>query len=215
MRHRKKVKKLGRTKSHREATLRNLARAIIEHHQVKTTLAKAKAARSYIERLITYGKKNTVAARRLAFKRLQNRTLVKMLFDEIAPAFAERNGGYTRVIKLGRRRGDGAELAVLQLVGFEKLVVEEKAKPKKSKKKETAPSKEKKKAAKTEEVAPAAEEATETTEKKVEEKNEPDTQEEAKTEETSGEESEQKAEAEKKEESTDQEKKEETPDKKE
>jgi len=215
MRHRKKVKKLGRTKSHREATLRNLARAIIEHHQVKTTLAKAKAARSYIERLITYGKKNTVAARRLAFKRLQNRTLVKMLFDEIAPAFAERNGGYTRVIKLGRRRGDGAELAVLQLVGFEKLVVEEKAKPKKSKKKETAPSKEKKKAAKTEEVAPAAEEATETTEKKVEEKTEPDTQEEAKTEETSEEESEQKAEAEKKEESTDQEKEEETPDKKE
>ncbi len=215
MRHRKKVKKLGRTKSHREATLRNLARAIIEHHQVKTTLAKAKAARSYIERLITYGKKNTVAARRLAFKRLQNRTLVKMLFDEIAPAFAERNGGYTRVIKLGRRRGDGAELAVLQLVGFEKLVVEEKAKPKKSKKKETAPSKEKKKAAKTEEVAPAAEEATETTEMKVEEKTEPDTQEEAKTEETSEEESEQKAEAEKKEESTDQEKEEETPDKKE
>ncbi|NOX36141.1 MAG: 50S ribosomal protein L17 [Calditrichaeota bacterium] len=128
MRHRKKVKKLGRTASHRRALLRNLAAQIIQHHQVKTTLAKAKAARSFVERLITYGKKNTVHARRLAFKQLQNRTLVKMLFDEIAPTYADRNGGYTRVIKLGQRRGDGAQMAILQLVGFEEVVVEEKPK---------------------------------------------------------------------------------------
>lgn len=141
MRHRKKVKKLGRTASHRRALLRNLAAQIIQHHQVKTTLAKAKAARSFIERLITYGKKNTVHARRLAFKHLQNRTLVKRLFDEIAPTYADRNGGYTRVIKLGQRRGDGAEMAILQLVGFEEVVVEEKPKVRRQirpKKKETA-----------------------------------------------------------------------------
>ncbi len=131
MRHRKKVKKLGRTASHRKALLRNLAAQIIHHHQVKTTLAKAKAARSFVERLITYGKKNTVHARRLAFKHLQNRTLVKQLFDDIAPTYVDRHGGYTRIIKLGPRRGDGAQMAILQLVGFEEVVVEEKTKTKK------------------------------------------------------------------------------------
>ncbi|GAB4336833.1 MAG: hypothetical protein Kow0037_18620 [Calditrichia bacterium] len=149
MRHRKKIYKLGRSKSHREATLRNIARAMIEHHQIKTTLAKAKAARSFVERLITHGKKDTVAARRLAFKFLQNHQLVKVLFDEIAPTFADRNGGYTRIIKLGHRQGDGAELAILQLVGFEENVVEEKKKsakktkasPKKSEGKKAAPEK--------------------------------------------------------------------------
>ncbi len=138
MRHRNKVKKLGRTAAHRRATLRNIARAMIEHHQIKTTLAKAKAARSYIERLVTYGKKDTVAARRLAFKFLQNHKLVKKLFDEIAPTFADRNGGYTRIIKMGRRQGDGAELAVLQFVGFEPLIIEEKKEKKKAAKKKKA-----------------------------------------------------------------------------
>lgn len=157
MRHRNKIKKLGRTKSHREATLRNIARAIFENHQIKTTLAKAKAARSYVERLITYGKEDTVAARRLAFKRLQSHQLVKKLFDEIAPTFADRSGGYTRVIKLGRRQGDGAEIAVLQLVGFEPLVLEEK-KPKKAKKKAAPAKKEvEKKAEVSEETARPAE----------------------------------------------------------
>ncbi|MCK4893481.1 MAG: 50S ribosomal protein L17, partial [Calditrichia bacterium] len=112
MRHRNKTKKLGRTKAHRKVTLRNLATAILEHHQIKTTLAKSKAARSYVEKLITTGKKDSLAARRQAFKLLQNHRLVKKLFDEIAPTFSERSGGYTRVIKLGRRRGDGAELAI-------------------------------------------------------------------------------------------------------
>ena len=139
MRHRKTVKKLGRTASHRKAMLRNMASALIEHRQIKTTLTKAKAAQSYIERLITYGKKDTVHARRLAFKFLQNRTLVKVLFDEIAPTFNGRNGGYTRVVKLGQRKGDAAAMAILQLVGFEKLVVDDgpakkKSKPKKSRK---------------------------------------------------------------------------------
>ncbi len=158
MRHRKKVKKLGRTKAHRKALLRNLASQIILHHEIKTTLAKAKAARSFIERLITYAKNDTVHARRLAFKHLQNRTLVKKLFDEIGPAFEDRNGGYTRVIKLGQRRGDGAELAVLQLVGFESSLV---SAPTKSKKKKAAP--------KSEEKAPEKEEAAAATEAVTEE----------------------------------------------
>jgi len=160
MRHRNKVKKLGRTKSHRKATLRNLALAILTHHQIKTTLAKAKAARSVVERLITYGKKDTVHARRLAFKFLQSRDLVKKLFDEIAPTFSERDGGYTRIIKLGQRSGDGAQMAVLQLVGFEEHLIEGKEKTrkkarKKPKVKEKAPAEEPKKEVK-EKKKPAA-----------------------------------------------------------
>lgn len=141
MRHQKKGKKLGRTASHRNATLRNIASALIEHHQIRTTLSKAKAAQSYIEKLISYGKNDTVHSRRLAFKMLQNRTLVKMLFDDIATTFGDRKGGYTRVVKLGQRRGDGAPLAILQLVGFEQLVVDEET-PKKKKGKGKATKKE-------------------------------------------------------------------------
>ena len=158
MRHRKKVKKLGRPTGHRKALLRNLAAQIIQHHEIKTTLAKAKAARGFVERLITYAKNDTVHARRLAFKQLQNRTLVKKLFDEIGPAFEDRNGGYTRVIKLGQRRGDGAEIAILQLVGFETSLV---SAPTKSKKKKAAPKEEK---------APAKEEKAAATEEVTEEK---------------------------------------------
>jgi large subunit ribosomal protein L17 len=167
MRHRNKTKKLGRTKSHRRATLGNMARSIIEHQQIKTTLAKAKAARSVIDRLITFGKKDTVAARRQAFKLLQNHLLVKKLFDEVAPTFADRKGGYTRVIKLGQRRGDGAELAVLQLVGFEPMVIDEtKTTGKKKKKEKQAKEKKEKKAAEIKEAEAKAEETA------VEEKEE-------------------------------------------
>lgn len=138
MRHRNKVKKLGRNASHRKAMLKNMASALIEHHQIKTTLSKAKAAQSYIEKLITFGKNDTVHSRRQAFRFLQNRTLVKALFDDIASTYEDRKGGYTRVIKLGKRRGDGAEMAILQLVGFEKLVVDEAAPKKKRKTTKTA-----------------------------------------------------------------------------
>ena len=185
MRHRKKVNKLGRTASHRKAMLRNIASALIEHHQIRTTLSKAKAAQSYIEKLISYGKNDTVHSRRLAFKLLQNRTLVKMLFDDIATTFGDRKGGYTRVVKLGQRRGDGAPMAILQLVGFEQLVVDEET-PKKKKgkgkttkketkaaaKKETAKKKADKVAAE-EEAAPeetVEEQAEETAEAEVEKK---------------------------------------------
>ena len=121
MRHKKKGRKLGRTASHRKATLKSLAQAIIEHKEIKTTLAKAKEAKRHIERLITYTKDDTVHARRLAYKVLNNHQSVKVLFDEIGPVFDERNGGYSRVIQLGQRKGDAAEMAILQLVGFEKM----------------------------------------------------------------------------------------------
>ena len=163
MRHRNKVKKLGKTASHRKAMLENMAGALIENRQIRTTLAKAKALQSFTDKLITYGKTDTVHARRLAFRLLQNRTLVKTLFDEIAPTFSDRKGGYTRIIKLGQRRGDGAEMAMLQLVGFEPLKVEEEA-PKK-KQKAAKPAKEKAAKEKTKKSAAPAEDKAEETAK--------------------------------------------------
>ncbi len=163
MRHKKKGRKLGRTASHRKATLQSLALAIIENKEIKTTLAKAKEARKQVEKLITYSKQDTVHARRLAYKELNNHQAVKVLFDEIGPAFEDRNGGYTRVIKLGQRIGDGAEVAILQLVGFESMD-------------EIAPAP--KKAAKTESKQETANEKTENAEEVEEEvKAEPETEE--------------------------------------
>jgi large subunit ribosomal protein L17 len=157
MRQLKDGKKLGRTASHRHATLANLATAIIEHKHIRTTTPKAKETRRFVERLITHAKKNTVAARRLVFSKLRQRTAVKALFDDIAPKFAGRNGGYTRVIKLGRRQGDGAELAIIELVGYESVQVEkqqkafEKRAERKKREKQTASEREKEKAKQEEE----------------------------------------------------------------
>lgn len=156
MRHRKKVKKIGRTPGHRHSTLRNLASGLIEHHQIRTTLAKAKALQQYVERLISYAKENSVHSRRLVFKFLQNRSLVKKLFDEIVTQFEGRNGGFTRVVKLGQRQGDGAMMSIVQLVGFEQVIMEEEAEKKKRRQQRA----EKKKAAE-EARAKAAEEAEE------------------------------------------------------
>lgn len=124
MRHSKDHKKLGRTASHRKAMLANLVSSVFENKQVRTTVAKAKEARRMVDRMITHAKKDTVAARRVVFGKLRRRDVVKLLFDEIAPIYATRNGGYTRVLKLGRRQGDGAEMAVLALVGFESVQIE-------------------------------------------------------------------------------------------
>ncbi len=166
MRHRKKVKKIGRTPDHRQSTLRNLASGLIEHHQIRTTLAKAKALQQYVERLITYAKEDSVQNRRLVFKFLQNRALVKKLFDEIAKTFEGRNGGYTRVVKLGQRRGDGAMMSIVQLVGFEQLIMEEEAEKKKrrqqrAEKKKAAEEAREKEAKEVEEIAEAEEAAAE------------------------------------------------------
>jgi len=157
MRHLKDVKKLGRTAGHRHATLANLAVAVIEHKQIRTTTPKAKETRRFVERLITHAKKNTVAARRLVFSKLRQRAAVKTLFDDVAPKFAARNGGYTRVIKLGRRQGDGAELAIIELVGYESVQVEkqqkafEKRAERKKREKQSASEREKEKAKQEEE----------------------------------------------------------------
>lgn len=124
MRHRVKGRKLGRTAAHRRALLNNLAQSLVEHKVIKTTDDKAKETQRVFDRLVTYGKKNDVAARREAFKVLKNRSLVRELFEEIAPTFADRSGGYTRVDKLYFRRGDGALISQLQVIGFEKFVPE-------------------------------------------------------------------------------------------
>ncbi|MDD2423455.1 MAG: 50S ribosomal protein L17 [Candidatus Cloacimonetes bacterium] len=116
MRHRLEGRKFGRETDARRLMMRNLVKSMVEHGQINTTLAKAKEMRRFVERLITYGKNDTVHSRRLAYSVLGNRDLVKKLFDEIAPAFTDRNGGYTRVLKAGFRKGDNAPMAIIQFV---------------------------------------------------------------------------------------------------
>ncbi|HNZ07076.1 MAG TPA: 50S ribosomal protein L17 [Candidatus Cloacimonadota bacterium] len=116
MRHRVEGRKFGREMDARRLMICNLVKSMVEHGQINTTLAKAKELRSYVDRIVTYGKNNTVHSRRLAYSVLGSRTLVKKLFDEIAPAFQGREGGYTRVIKAGFRKGDAAPMAIIQFV---------------------------------------------------------------------------------------------------
>ena len=119
MRHRVKVKKLNRSQGHYRATISSLAGALIEHKQIKTTLPKAKELRPYIEKLITHAKTDDVHKRRVVYRKLKNRQLIFELFTVIGPQNADRDGGYTRILKLGKRRGDGTEMAIIQLIGFE------------------------------------------------------------------------------------------------
>ncbi|MGA3209759.1 MAG: 50S ribosomal protein L17 [Terriglobales bacterium] len=127
MRHRKAGFKLGRNTSHRRALLRNLATSVILEERVQTTITKAKAVRPQVEKMITLGKRGDVAARRLALGYLMTREAVDKLFDTIAPRMGDRNGGYSRIIKGGVRRGDGGEIAFIELLGSE-VVQEEKRK---------------------------------------------------------------------------------------
>lgn len=116
MRHRKNTKKLGRSSAHRKVLLASLSCGLIKERKIKTTISKAKLAKSFTEKMITLGKKDTLASRRLAIAKLRQEDAVKILFSEIAPAFANREGGYTRIIKLGRRSSDGSEMAILEFV---------------------------------------------------------------------------------------------------
>lgn len=116
MRHLKRTAKLGRTGEHRNAMLANLVCSLIKHKRVTTTLAKAKAARSVAEKMVTLGKKNTIHARRLVAARLHQEDATKILFSEIAPAQKDRNGGYTRIVKMHQRQGDASQLAILEWV---------------------------------------------------------------------------------------------------
>jgi large subunit ribosomal protein L17 len=155
MRHQKKTIKLGRKAEHRKALLANQVCSLITHQRIKTTLAKAKAVRPMAERMVTLGKKGSIHARRTAFAALRQKDAVKKLFDDIAQRSTERNGGYTRIVKLGRRKSDSAPMAFLEWVDAAVLVTEEKpAEEKQAKKKETKP--------KAEEPKPEADVATET-----------------------------------------------------
>ena len=116
MRHRKKVPKLGRTAAHRDAMLRNLTTDLLRHERVTTTLAKAKAVRPVAERMVTLGKRDTLHARRRAARLIRDADVVRKVFNELAPRYAQRRGGYTRILRLPPRRGDMAEMAIIELV---------------------------------------------------------------------------------------------------
>jgi large subunit ribosomal protein L17 len=119
MRHRRVGKKLGRDSAHRKALYSNLAGALIEHGRIKTTEAKAKAVKPFAEQMITLGKRGDLHARRLALAELRSQDVVHQLFADVAPRFADRPGGYTRIVKLGPRIGDAAEMVYLELVDFD------------------------------------------------------------------------------------------------
>ena len=140
MRHRVKGKKLSRDSAQRKALLRNLVTSFLEKERIRTTLAKAKATRPVAEKMITLGKTDTLQSRRQALRFIYKKEVVKKLFDDIGPRFSERPGGYTRIIKIGPRPGDGAEMALLEMVGTE-FKKKEKKKTTAEKAKEIAKSK--------------------------------------------------------------------------
>ena len=130
MRHLVQKKKLGRNTAQRRALLRNLVTSFLEKERIRTTLAKAKAAKPLAEKMITLAKKDTLHAKRQTLRFIYKKPVVKKLFEELGPRFSERPGGYTRIVKIGPRAGDGAEMAILELIGSE---FEKKAKKKKEK----------------------------------------------------------------------------------
>lgn len=158
MRHGDKVKNLSRTKAHRDALLSNLACQLIAHKRIVTTVAKAKSLRVYVEPLITKSKENTTHQRRVVFSYLQDKEAIKELFDAISQKVAGRPGGYTRIIKLGARPGDNAEMAMIELVDFNEIYGKGKGEVKTAAKKTRRAGGAKKKAA---DEAPAEETKTE------------------------------------------------------
>jgi large subunit ribosomal protein L17 len=165
MRHQKKTIKLGRTAEHRKALLANQVCSLIEHQRIKTTLAKAKAVRPLAEHMVTLGKNGSIHARRTALAKLRQKSAVKKLFDDIAPRSAKRNGGYTRIVKLGARKSDSAPMAFIEWVDTAEVVEEKPAEKKKAKRKETEPKPQK---AEPEAAAPKEEEPAVEEEKRAE-----------------------------------------------
>ena len=119
MRHRVAHRKLGRTTEHRLSLLRNMAASLITHERIRTTVAKAKELRPFVEKLVTLGKRDSLHARRRALSILSSKTVVRRLFSDVSPRFSERPGGYTRILKLGPRQGDGAPMAFIEFVDYE------------------------------------------------------------------------------------------------
>ncbi len=134
MRHLKSGRKLNRTASHRKAMLANLAVSLLDKERITTTIVKAKELRSFVARLITYGKKGSLHAIRLAARKIKDRNVLNKLFNDIAPAYKDREGGYTRIVKIGRRKGDNSDMSIIELVGRKGDTVSKK----KTKKKSTA-----------------------------------------------------------------------------
>ncbi|KXK41734.1 MAG: 50S ribosomal protein L17 [Bacteroidetes bacterium OLB11] len=172
MRHGVKINHLGRKTAHRKALMRNMAISLIEHKRITTTLAKAKALRVFIEPLLTKAKTDDMHNRRIVFSYLQNNNAINELFNIISPKIADRPGGYTRIIKLERRVGDAADMALIELVDFNEIyntsakVGEEKKKTRRGRPKKSATTEstqEPKVEAKAEEPTPATDEATSTT----------------------------------------------------
>lgn len=128
MRHGNKVNNLGRKSAHRKAMLSNMAGSLIQHKRINTTVAKAKALRGYVEPLLTKAKTDSTHSRRTVFSYLQNKDIVSELFREVAPKIANREGGYTRIIRTGYRLGDNAEMCIIELVDFNEIYTNEKAK---------------------------------------------------------------------------------------
>ena len=116
MRHRNKGRQLSRTATHKQALMRNMATSLFRHERIETTTAKAKELRPFAERLITLARRGDVHARRIAGRKIQDRDILGKLFDDIAPRYTERPGGYTRILKLGTRKGDAAEMSLIELV---------------------------------------------------------------------------------------------------
>lgn len=152
MRHNKAINHLGRKSGHRKALMANMASSLILHKRIETTVAKAKALQPYVEPLITKSKEDTTASRRCVFSYLKSKEAVTELFRTIAPKIAERPGGYTRILKTGFRQGDGADMAIIELVDFNEAALA--SAPKKEAKKST-----RRGGAKKAEAAPAAAEA--------------------------------------------------------
>src|SRR5437899_9758556 len=139
MRHQKKTIKLGRTPEHRKALLAYQICSLIEHQRIKTTLAKAKAVRPLAEKMVTLGKRGSIHARRTALATLRQKNAVKKLFDDIAPRSTDRNGGYTRIVKLGQRKSDSAAMAFIEWVDAGQFLEEKAGEEKKAKRKEVEP----------------------------------------------------------------------------
>jgi len=137
LQHSKTTKKLGRTKSHREAMVKNMLRSFFTHERIRTTISKAKYVKRFAERLINFAQDKSVASNRLLFQYLQDRKLVKYVVDEVGPRFKDYKGGFTRILKLGTRPGDSAEMALLEMVIKNPKHIEEKSKAAPAKKEAT------------------------------------------------------------------------------
>ncbi len=172
MRHNKSINHLGRTSSHRKAMLSNMASSLIMHKRIKTTVAKAKALKKYVEPLITKAKDDTTHNRRIVFSYLEDKNAVSELFREVAEKIGERPGGYTRVLRTGTRMGDNAEMCIIELVDYNEAMLEAKDTKKKSRRsrrsKTTAPATQEAKAEVKEEVQEEVEAVVEETKAEVE-----------------------------------------------